>query len=59
MKIALKRENDKFSAMTLKPVSGPIGLGNCPRRPKLWAIAHENGSKRENDRFSTMTLKQV
>ena len=46
MKTALKRENDKFSAMTHKPVSGPIGLGNRPRRPKLWAIAHENGSKR-------------
>ena len=46
MKTALKRENDKFSAMTRKPVSGPIGLGNHPRSPKLWAITHENGSKR-------------
>ena len=46
MKTALKRENDKFSAMTLKPVSGPIDLGSRPRSPKLWAIAHENGSKR-------------
>ena len=45
MKTALKDENDKFSAMTLKPVSGPICLGNRPKRPKLWAIAHENGSK--------------
>ena len=44
--MTLKRENDKFSAMTLKPLSGPIGLGNRPRRPKLWPIAHENGSKR-------------
>ena len=43
--MALKRENDKFSAMTLDPVSGPIGLGNHPRSPKLWAIAHENNTK--------------
>ena len=46
MKTALKGENYKFSAMTLKPVSGPIDLGNHPRNPKLWAIPHENGSKR-------------
>ena len=46
MKTALKLENDKFSAMTLKPVSGPIGFGNHSRSPKLWGIAHENGSKR-------------
>ena len=45
MKTALKRENDKFSAMTLKPVSGLTCLVNCPRTPKLWAKAHENGSK--------------
>ena len=45
MKTALKGENDKFSAMTLKLVSGPICLGNRPRTPKLWPIAHENGSK--------------
>ena len=45
MKTALKRENDKFSPMTLKPVSGPIGLGNRPKKPKLWAIAHENRCK--------------
>ena len=42
MKTALKRENGKFSAMSLKPVSGLIGLGNRPRIPNLWAIAHEN-----------------
>ena len=42
----LKGENDKFSAMTLKHVSGPMGLGNRPRCPKLWAIANENDSKR-------------
>ena len=45
MKMALKRENDKFPAMTFKPVSGPIGFGNRPRRPKLWAITHENSPK--------------
>ena len=45
MKTALKDENDKFSAMTLKPVSGLTFLVNRPRTPKLWAIAHENGSK--------------
>ena len=45
MKTALKRENDKFSAMTRKPVSGPIGLGNRPISPKLWAITHENRPK--------------
>ena len=42
MKTALKCANDRFSAMTLKPVSGLIGLGNRPRSPKLWAITHEN-----------------
>ena len=46
MKTALKRKNDKFLVMTLKPVSGPIGLWNRPRSPKLWAMTHENGSKR-------------
>ena len=45
MKTALKRENDKFSVMTLKPVSGPIGLGNRPRIPKLWAKTLENSPK--------------
>ena len=59
MKTALKRENDKFSAMTLKPISGPIGLGNRPKSPKLWVIAHENSLKQENDKFSAMTLKPV
>ena len=42
MKIALKHENDKFLTMTLKHVSGPVGLGNRPRSPKLWVITHEN-----------------
>ena len=45
MKTALKQENDKFLAMTLKPFLGLIGLVNRPRTPKLWAIAHENGPK--------------
>ena len=45
MKTALKRENEKISAMTLKPVSGPIGLGNRPTSAKLLAITHENGHK--------------
>ena len=45
MKTALKGENDKFSAMTLKPVSGLTCLVNRPRTPKPCAIAHENGSK--------------
>ena len=35
MKTTLKGENDKFSAMTLKYVSGPIGLGNRPRSLKI------------------------
>ena len=43
--MALERENDKFSAMTLKPVSDPIGLGNLPTSAKLWALAHENDPK--------------
>ena len=59
MKTTIKRENDKFSAMALKPVSGLTCLVNHPRTPKLWAIAHENGSKRENDKFSAMTLKPI
>ena len=59
MKTALKGENDKFLAMTLKLVSGLTCLVNRPRTSKLWAIAHENGSKRENDKFSAMTLKPV
>ena len=45
MKTALKSENDKFSDMTLKTVSGQIGLGNRPRSAKFWAITHENGPK--------------
>ena len=45
MKTALKRENDKFLAMTLKPISGLIGLGNRPNSAKLWAITHQNGPK--------------
>ena len=45
MQTALKGENEKFSSMTLKPVSGPIGLVNRPETPKLWAIAHENSPK--------------
>ena len=59
MKIALKRENDKFSAMTLKPGSGLTCLVNCPRTPKLWPIAHEMALKCENENFSAMTLKPV
>ena len=60
MKTALTCENDKFSAMTLKLVSIPIGLGNRPRIPNLWAIAHENEYKMwKNDKFSPMTLKPV
>ena len=42
MKLALKRGNDRFLAITLKPLSGLIGLVNRPRTPKLWAIAREN-----------------
>ena len=45
MKTALKGGNDKFSAMTLKPVPSPIDFGTCPRILKLWDIAHENGPK--------------
>ena len=45
MKLALKRENEKILAMNLKQVSGPIGLGNRPRIPKLWAMTHENNPK--------------
>ena len=45
MKTGVKGENDKFSAMTLKPIAGLSFLVNRPRTPKLWAIAHENGSK--------------
>ena len=57
MKSALKQENDKFSAMTLKPVSCPIGHGNHYKAPKLWVIALENGPKHENDKFLAMTIK--
>ena len=45
MKNALKGENDKFSAMTLKLISGVTFLINHRRTPNLWAIAHESGSK--------------
>ena len=45
MKMAIERENDKFLAMTLKPLSGPIGLGNRPTSAKLWTITNENGPK--------------
>ena len=43
--MALKCENDKFSALTLKHVLGPIYLGNRDRTQKFWALAHENGLK--------------
>ena len=59
MKTALKRENDKFSAMTLKPVSGPIGVGNHIRSAKLWAITHENDTKTRKRQVLAMTLKPV
>ena len=45
MKTTLKRENDKFSALTLKPLTSPIGPENRPRSPKLLAITHENSPK--------------
>ena len=45
MKMALKRGNDKFLAITLKHFSGLTGLVNRPQTPKLWAIAHENGPR--------------
>ena len=57
MKMALKHENDKFSAMTLKPVSGPIGLGNRTRSTKLYTITRLNGPKTKIDKFLAMTLK--
>ena len=59
MKMALPRENDKFSAMTLKPVSGPIGLRNRPKKPKIKSIAHENGLKTRKQQVFSMTLKPV
>ena len=34
MKMTLKRENNKFSAMTLKPISGPICFQKRSRSPK-------------------------
>ena len=45
MKTARKGENDKFSDMTLKPISGKKCHGNRPRTPKLWATSHQNDSK--------------
>ena len=45
MKTTLKGENDKFSDMTLKPISGKKCHGNRRRTPKLLAIAHENDTK--------------
>ena len=57
MKTAVKRGNDKLSAMTLKPVSGPISLGNRPTSAKLWAITHENGPKKRKRQVLAMTLK--
>ena len=46
MKTALKGENEKFSTMTLKPLSDLTFHINRPKTPKLWVIAHENDSKR-------------
>ena len=59
MKMALKCGNDKFSAMIVKPVSGPIGLGNRPRSPKLWLYLMKTALKCKKDKFSIMTLKPV
>jgi hypothetical protein len=54
-----KRKKDEFLVMPLKHVLSVIGLVNCPRTPKLWAIARENGHKRKNDEFWDMPLKHV
>jgi hypothetical protein len=45
MKMALKRKNDEFFVIPLKHVLSVMDLVNQSGTPKLWAIAHENGSK--------------
>src|SRR3954469_20994226 len=52
MKKAKKHENDEFLLITLKHVSVLEVVGNFPRTPKQWAIAHQNGHKTRKRRFS-------
>jgi hypothetical protein len=45
--------------MHLKHVQIVIFLVNCPRTPKQWAIAHENGHKCKKNEFLVMRVKHV
>src|SRR3954468_2997570 len=47
-----KHENDEFYVITLNHVSVLKIVVNCPRTPKQWAIAHQNGHKTRKRRFS-------
>ena len=51
MKSAVKRENDLFLVITLKPLSGLMVIVNRPRTTKLWVIARENGNKARKQRI--------
>jgi hypothetical protein len=59
MKMALKRKNNEFLVMPLKHVLSVMDLINHSRTPKLWAIAHENGSKTQKRLVFIMPLKHV
>jgi hypothetical protein len=45
--------------MPLKQVQIVIFLINCPRNPKLWAIAHETAQKRKNVGVLVILLKHL
>jgi hypothetical protein len=45
--------------MPLKHVLSVVDLVNHSGTPKLWAIAHENGSKMQNNKFLVTPLKNV
>ena len=51
MKTTIKHENNEFLVISLQDVSGLKVVVNCPRTPKLWVIARENGNKARKQRI--------
>jgi hypothetical protein len=58
MKMALNAKTTSFVVMPLKHVLSGIDLVNLSETPKLWAIAHENGSKMQKRRVCCRPSKK-
>jgi hypothetical protein len=58
-KIAIKLKTMSFFVIPLKHVPSVMGLVNCPRTLKKWAIAQENDDKNMKIVFLYMPLKHV